>query len=179
MSYRGVRPQEYATLIDRRLSDRYYNLGKVSRSFSRAALDALLLTRKPAALIGCTKEAGEPAPDERLRRSSLVKRAPLLWTDWTLKFPGCWQHVRRLRLMLREGRLVELDALLDGACEVMSRCELLCEVTVIVRVQGETYSEERVPYERLWKARIEGLVEGLAERNERVIKTVVAYNYYY
>ena len=93
-----------------------------------------MLTRKPAALIGCTKEAADPAPDERLRRSSLAKRAPLLWTDWMLKFPGCWQHVRRLRLMLREGPLVELNALVDGACEAMSRCELLWEVTVIVHV---------------------------------------------
>ena len=81
--------------------------------------------------------------------------------------------------MLREGPLVELDALLDRACEVMSRCELLCEVTVIVCVQGETYSEERVPYESLSKARIERFMEGLAERNERFIKTEVAYSYYY
>jgi hypothetical protein len=36
-----------------------------------------------------------------------------------------------------------------------------------------------VPYERLSKARIERFVKGLAERNERVIKTEVAYSYYY
>ena len=81
--------------------------------------------------------------------------------------------------MLREGPLVELDTLVDGACEVMSRCELLCEVTVIVRVQDETYSKERVPYERLSKAKIEKFVEGLAERNERVIRLEVEYSYYY
>jgi coenzyme F420-reducing hydrogenase delta subunit len=81
--------------------------------------------------------------------------------------------------MLREGPLVELDALVDGSCKFMSRCELLCEVTVIVRVQGEIYSKERVPYERLSKAKIERFVEGLAEMNERVIKLEVEYSYYY
>jgi hypothetical protein len=179
MSYRGTRPQEYAALIDRRLSDRYENLRKVSSSFERVALSALLITRKPAGLIGATRQIGKPAADETLRRSSLSMPAPLLWSDWMLKFPGCWQHVRKLRLMLREGPLVELDALVDGACKVMSRCELLCEVTVIVRVQGETYSKERVTYGRLSKARIERYVEGLAKRNERVIKLEVEYSYYY
>jgi (2Fe-2S) ferredoxin len=82
-------------------------------------------------------------------------------------------------MMMREGPLVELDALVDGACEVMSRRGLLCEVTIIVRVQGETYSKERVPYERLSKAKIERFVEGLAEKNERVIKLEVEHSYYY
>jgi (2Fe-2S) ferredoxin len=179
MSYRGIRPQDCATLIDRRLSDRYENLRRVSSSFERVALGALLITRKPAELIGATRQIGEPAADETLRRSSLSMPAPLLWVDWMLKFPGCWQHVRKLRLMLREGPLVELDALVDGVCEVMSRCELQCEVTVIVRVQGETYSKEGVPYERLSKAKIERFVEGLAERNKRVIRLEVEYSYYY
>jgi hypothetical protein len=143
------------------------------------ALGALLITRKPAWLIGTTREATEPAPNERLRRSSLSMPAPLLWSDWMLKFPGCWQHVRKLRLTLREGPLVELDALVGGACEVMSRCELLCWVAVVVRVQGETSSTERVPYERLSKAKIERFVEGLAQRNERAIKVEVEYSYYY
>jgi hypothetical protein len=143
------------------------------------ALSALLITRKPAGLIGATRQIGKPAADETLRRSSLSMPAPLLWSDWMLKFPGCWQHVRKLRLMLREGPLVELDALVDGSCKFMSRCELLCDVTVIVRVQGETYSKERVPYERLSKAKIERFVEGLAEINERVIKLEVEYSYYY
>lgn len=61
--------------------------------------------------------------------------------------------------MLREGPLVELDALVDGTCKVISRCKLLCEVTVIVRARVETYSEERVPYECHSKARIERFVE--------------------
>jgi hypothetical protein len=162
MDYRGIRPQDYATLIDRRLSDRYSILGEVSKSFARVALGALLITRKPACLVGCTREAFEPAPDEVLRRSSLLMPSPLLWKGWMLKFLGCWQHVRKLHLMLREGPLVELDALVDGACEVMSRCELLCSVAVIVRVQSKTSSEERVPYERLSKVKIERFVEGLA-----------------
>jgi (2Fe-2S) ferredoxin len=138
----------------------------------------LLITRKPAGLIGVTRQIGELSADETLRRSSLSMPVPLLWSDWMLKFPGCWQHVGKLRLMLREGPLIELEALVDGVCEVMSRCELLCEVTIIVRFQGETYSKERVPYERLSKAKIERFVEGLAERNERVIKLEVGYSYY-
>lgn len=179
MGYRGIRPHEYATLIDRRISDRYNKLGEVSEAFSRVALGALLITRKPAALIGCNREATEPTPHERLARSSLSMPVPLLWVDWTLKFPGCWQHVRKLRLMLREGPLVELDALIDGACDVMSRCELLCCVAVIVRVPGETSSVERVPYERLSKAKIESFVQGLARKNDRGIKVEVSYSYYY
>lgn len=178
-AYRAIRSQDYTTLIDRRLSDRYNNLGEVSKSFARVALDALLITRKPAGLIGTTGEAIEPAADEILRRLSLSMPAPLLWSDWMLKFPGYWQHVRKLRLTLREGPLVELDALVDGACEVMSRCELLCCVAVVVRVQGETSSTERVLYERLSKAKIELFVEGLAVRNEREIKVGVEYSYYY
>jgi hypothetical protein len=179
MGYRGIRPQEYAALIDRRLSDRYNRLGQVSEAFARVALGALLITSKPAALIGCTEEATEPTPHETLARSSLSMPVPLLWVDWTLKFLGCWQHVRKLRPMLREGPLVELDALIDGACEVMSRCELLCCIAVIVRVPGETSSVERVSYERLSKAKIESFVEDFARKNDRVIKVEVSYSYYY
>ena len=179
MDYRGIRPQDYTVLIDRRLSDRYDNLGMVSEAFARVALGALLINRRPAGLIGCTREASEPTPHETLARSSLSMPAPLLWADWMLKFPKCWQHVRKLRLMLRDGPLVEMDALIVGACEIMSRCELLCDVAVIVRVQGETHSKERVPYERLSKEMLESFVEGFAHKNERIIKLEVSYSYYY
>lgn len=79
--------------------------------------------------------------------------------------------------MLREGPLLELEALIYGACEVMSRCELLSRIVIIVRVRGETSSEESVLYERLSKARIEKFVETLAMENRRVIKTKVVYRY--
>jgi hypothetical protein len=90
-----------------------------------------------------------------------------------------WQHVRNPRLMLRERLLIELDALFDRACELTSRCELLCKATVIVCVHRETDSKQRVPYEGLSKAKNERFLEGFAERNQRVIKLEVSYTYYY
>ena len=61
----------------------------------------------------------------------------------------------------------------------MSCSELLCEVTAIVRVHRETDSKERVPYERLSRAKNERFVEGLAEGNKRVTELEVSYIYYY
>ena len=81
--------------------------------------------------------------------------------------------------MLRKRSLVERNALVNMACKVMSRSELLCEVTVIVHVHRETYSKKRVPYERLSKAKNERFLEGLAKGNERVIVLEVSYTYYY
>lgn len=95
-----------------------------------------------------------------------------------LKKTGCWQHVRKLRLVLREGPLVELDALLDGACEVVSRCELLCRITVFVRVHGRAGSEESVEYERLSNAKLGKFVRDLGRKNKRVIKMAVLHTFH-
>ena len=119
-------------------------MAEVSKAFERVALAALLITRRPTGFIGTTKFEKDPAADEILKSSSLLMPVPLLWGDWMLKKTGCWQHVRKLRLVLREGPLIELDALLDGACEVVSRCELLCRITIFVRIYGKASSEESV-----------------------------------
>jgi hypothetical protein len=150
----------------------------VSKAFERVALAALLIIRRPTGFIGTTKFEKDPAADEILKSSSLLMPVPLFWGDWMLKIPGCWQHVRKLRLVLREGPLVELDALIDGACEVVSRCELLCRITIFVRVQGKASSEESVEYVRLSNAKIGKFVRVLGRKNKRVLKMAVLHTYH-
>lgn len=177
-SYHGVRPQLYPNFIDSFLSPRYDSVAQVSKAFERVALAALLITRRPTGFIGTTKFEKDPAADEILKSSSLLMPVPLLWGDWMLKKTGCWQHVRKLRLVLREGPLIELDALLDGACEVVSRCELLCRITVFVRVHGRAGSEESVEYERLSNAKLGKFVRDLGRKNKRVIKMAVLHTFH-
>jgi len=132
-NYRGIRPQEYAALIDRGLSDRYTNLGGVSEAFSRVALGALLINRKPAGFIGRTRKAIEPTSDETLARSSL--------DAGTSALGGLDAQVPCV-LATRQGTASDAERGAAGragragrlACEIMSRCELPCCVAVIVRV---------------------------------------------